>query len=105
MFPGDEFGFKLTILVVVEKYSGMKMTAVVPTKGSTGEFAAKRVIELIHECGNRDADVIIKTDREPSIKFLVSDVLKNRTGAKTLVEESPKRSSCSHGGVERAVQT
>ena len=83
----------------------MKMTAVVPTKGSTGEFAAKKVIEWINECGDRDADIIVKTDQEPSIKDLVSDVSKNRTGAKTLVEESPKRSSGSNGVVERAVQT
>ena len=44
----------------------MKTTAVVPTKGSTGEFAARKVIELVNECGGRDADVIIKTDPEPS---------------------------------------
>ena len=32
-FPGDEMGHKLTILVGVERYSGMKMCSVVPTKG------------------------------------------------------------------------
>ena len=40
-FPGDNFGFKLTILVCVEKYTGMKCISVVPTKGATGAFAAQ----------------------------------------------------------------
>ena len=57
-FPGDEFGFKLVILVLVEKYSGMKASVVVPKNGSTGIFAARRDTELIDGCGNRDADII-----------------------------------------------
>ena len=39
-FPGDELGYKLTILVAVERVSLMKMASVVPTKGATGAFAA-----------------------------------------------------------------
>ena len=104
-FPGDEFGFKLTILVVVERYSGMKASIVVPTKGSDGSFAARQAIELMNECGNKDVDIILKTDQEPAIKYLVDDIMKNRTGAKTIPEESPKKSSGSNGIVERAVQT
>ena len=104
-FPGDEFGFKLTVLVGVERYTGMKLASVVPTKGATGMFAARRVVELMNECGNRDTHVIVRTDQEPAIKFLVADVLKLRTGAKTMVEEAPKKSSGSNSFVERAVQT
>ena len=69
-FPGDEFGFKLTVLVGVERYSGMKMATVVPTKGATGAFAARKVIELVNECGDRDAYVIVKSDQEPAIKHI-----------------------------------
>ena len=104
-FPGDEFGFKLTVLVGVERHTGMKLASVVPTKGATVMFAARRVVELMNECGNRDTNVIVRTDQEPAIKFLVADVLKLRTGAKTMVAEAPKRSSGSNGFVERAVQT
>ena len=43
-FPGDEFGLKLTILVAVEKYSGMKASIVVPTKGADGSFAARQAL-------------------------------------------------------------
>ena len=80
-FPGDDFGFKLTILVCVEKYSGMKCISVVPTKGATGAFAARRIIELINECGNQELDVIVKSDEEPAVKFLIDDVLRHRTSA------------------------
>ena len=81
------------------------MSQVVPTKGSTGAFAARCVVEFMDECGDRHADVILKTDQEPAIKFLVKDVMQQRTGAKTIVEMSPKASSGSNGVAERAVQT
>ena len=35
-FPGNELGYKLTVLVGVEKGTGMKMASVLPSKGSTG---------------------------------------------------------------------
>ena len=60
------------------------------------------MLELVNECGNRDADIILKTDQGPAVKFLVSDALKMRTGAKRMVEESPKKSSGSNGMAERA---
>ena len=59
-------GFKLTILVGVERYSGMKMCTVVPTKGATGAFAARKVIELVNECRNKDMSIILKSDQEPA---------------------------------------
>ena len=104
-FPGDEFGHRLSVLVAVEKYSGMKASVVVPSKGSTGAFAARKVVELMNECGNKDADIILKSDQEPAIKFLVDDICKNRTGAKTIEELAPIRSKGSNGVVERAVSS
>ena len=56
------------------------------------------------ECGNRDVDIIVKTNQEPAIRYLVDDIMKNRTGAKTIVEESPKKSSGSNGIAERGVE-
>ena len=88
-FPGDEDGQKLTVLAVVEKHSKMKMV-VVPSKGSTGRYAANMVLELIEECGDKDRQIIVKTDQEPAIKFLVDDICTARTGAKTVVEQAPK---------------
>ena len=53
-FPRDEDGQKLTILVVVERRSEMKKGMVVPSKSSTGKYAAKMVMELMQECGDKD---------------------------------------------------
>ena len=72
-FPGDEFD-RLTGLVVIERYTKMKKAVVVPSKGSTGSYAVRMVLELINECGDKDQDVILKTDQEAAIKFLVDDV-------------------------------
>ena len=47
-FLGDEFD-RLT-----ERYTKMKKAVVVPSKGSTGSYAARMVIELINECGDKD---------------------------------------------------
>ena len=46
-FPGDEWGHKLAILVGVERHTKMKKAMVVPSKGATGSFAARRTIQLI----------------------------------------------------------
>ena len=59
-FPG---GQKLTILVVVERHSKMKKAVVVPSKGSTGRYAARKVLDLIEECGDEDRAIIVKSDR------------------------------------------
>ena len=103
-FPGDEFD-RLTVLVVIERYTKMKKAVVVPSKGSTGSYAARMVLELINECGDKDQDVILKTDQEAAIKFLVDDVCVNRTGARTIKECAPQGSKGSNGIVERAVQS
>ena len=63
-FPGDKGGQKLTILVVVERHSKMKKAVVVPSKGSTGRYAARMVIDLIEECGDKDRAIIVKSDRQ-----------------------------------------
>jgi hypothetical protein len=104
-FPGDAEGERLTVLVVIEKYTKMKKAVVVPSKGSTGSYAARQVLELMKECGDKDREVIVKSDQEPAIQFLIDDICTNRTGAKTIKEVSPKYSKGSNGVVERAVQS
>ena len=54
--------------------------------------------------GDSSAQIIIKSDQEPSIVSLAEDVVKAREEGRTVVEESPKQSSGSNGVVERAVQ-
>ena len=106
-FPGDEFGFKLTILVGQERVTGMSMAVVVPVKGSSGRFSVGKILEFMEECGDAATDVIVKTDQEPAIVILMKDLVEERgdtKGRRTIVEESPVKSSGSNGRVEREVQ-
>ena len=103
-FPGDEFGSRLTTLVGRERKTGMLMATSVPMKGSTGRFTLDNIFEFFEEVGDTVAQLIIKTDQEPSMKSLVDDVVAAREEGRTLVEESPKQSSGSNGVAERAVQ-
>ena len=68
----------------------MKKAVVVPSEGSTGRYGARMVIDMIEECGDKDRVIIVTSDQEPAIQFLVDDVCISRTGAKTTVEQAPK---------------
>ena len=104
-FPGDELGFKLAVLVGREKITGMFFAATVPTKGSSGRFAIDEVVDYMGELGDRTGRVIVKTDQEPAIKTFARDLVDAREEERTIVEESPVKSSGSNGRAERAVQT
>ena len=103
-FPGDEFGFKLTILVGRERVGGMCMATVVPMKGTNGSFELNKILEFIQQCGDESTDITIKTDQEPAIKFVIKELVKVRMEDRTHIEESPVGSSGSNGVVERKVQ-
>ena len=109
-FPGDEHGNKLTILVGKEQRSKSWMAVTVPEKGGTGKFAVDKCLDFIEENGDRQGNIIVKTDQEPSIKCLIEAIIEAREGGKTIPEQSPKssggqfQSSGSNGIVERGVQ-
>jgi len=103
-FPGDEFGNKMTVLVGKERKSKSWMAVTVPEKGGTGSFAVDKSLEFIEENGDKQGDIIVKTDQEPSIECLIKSILAARPEGKTIPEESPKKSSGSNGVVERGVQ-
>ena len=69
-FPGDEFGYKLTILVGREREGKAFMATTVPTKGASGFFATERCLDFIEECGDENNHIIIRTDQEKSIESL-----------------------------------
>ena len=95
------------IPMIVAKDADTKtyLGAVVPKKGSTGEYATKRVLAFLKELGVESMPVVFKTDQEPAIIALVDDIIARRGAVKTLVEQSPKGSPQSNGVSERAVQT
>ena len=104
-FPGDEKGARITVLVGRERVTGMTMASVVPAKGTSGQFAAMKVLDFIKECGAAETEKILKTDQEPAIEALMADVVKTRGAAITVLEKSPVGSSGSNGVVESGVQS
>ncbi len=104
-FPGDEFGYKLTALVGKERLSKNWMATAVPHKGSSGKFAVDKCLEFMDEMGDRESRIIVKNDQEPAMKFLIDDLVKSREDGRTILEESPVKSSGSNGVVERGVES
>ena len=102
----DAINPKVTaILAVKEKDTKMILGTVVPKKGSTHEFVAKRVIAFIDELGLSNCKLTIKTDQEPAIIDLVNGIKRLRPNLETFHEQSPVGSSASNGVIERGVQT
>ena len=103
-FPGDEFGFKWTVLVGKERKSKMWMATAVPMKGSSGRFSVDQCIDFIQEIGDSSTNIIVKSDQEPAIEYLIKDLIENRPEGKTISEVAPVKSKGSNGVIERAVQ-
>ena len=82
-----------TILGVKERDGKAHMATVVPKKGGSVEFVAKRVVAFINELGFSSCTVTIKTDQEASIIDLVNTIKRPRADVKTLTENSPVASS------------
>ena len=104
-FPGDEFGHKLVVLAGRERVTGMYFATAVPTKGSIGRFLVDKALDFIHELGDRGGRILVKTDQEPAIRTWARDLSEAREDGRTILEESPVKSSGSNGRAERAVQT
>jgi len=106
-FPGSVVGNgqNLTVVVARDRDSRMMLSEVVPTKGSTGLFAASRVACFIRELGCGGATVILKSDQEPAIVALTNEITRLRAPALTQPEQSPVGSSGSNGVVERGIQS
>ena len=98
-------GFKLSILVGVERDTGAKVSVVVPQKGTTGKYASGEVVNFINEQGCAFKEVVVKSDQENAIKYVVDDVCMARTGAKTIKMLAPVEVKGSNGVIERAVQS
>jgi hypothetical protein len=87
-----------------ERRTGMRFATAVPTKGASGRFSSDKALQFMEEIGDKTSKVIVKTDQEPSIKYLINDIVEGRPQGQTLVELSPVKSSGSNGIVEKSVQ-
>ena len=66
-------------------------STLLPNKGSTSDYAWKALIGQMKEWGLAAMDIIIKSDQEPAIMSLCSEVqqLRGRDGLRTAIEHSP----------------
>jgi hypothetical protein len=104
-FPGDEFGFKLTVLEGKEKITGMYFGIAVPMKGSSGRFAVDKALDFIGEAGDTNCKILVKKDQEPSIDYFIKDLIEARENGRTISEQSPVKSRGSSGVAERSAQS
>ena len=103
-FPGDELGYKWTVLVGKERESGAYMGTAVPNKGGCGMFTIDRCLDFIAENGDESNPSMVKSDQEEAIKYVMKELVEARKEGRTVVEESPAMDSQSNGIGERAVQ-
>ena len=93
-----------------ERKSKSWMASAVPSKGLVqGNFSIDKCLDFIEENGDKQGDIIIKTDQAPSIECLVSGIRELRSEGRTVVEEAAKKwgpagNSGQNGIVERGVQ-
>ena len=64
-FPGDELGFKWSVLVGKEKGSRSLMATAVPNKGGGSKFVVDKCIEFIGENGDLEIQLLSKLIRSP----------------------------------------
>ena len=105
MLSRDEFGYKLTILAGKERLTKNWMATTVPCKGSSGKFGVDKCMKFFEEVGDRDKRIIVKNDQEASMKYLIGDLVAGREDGRTMLEESPVKSSGSNGTVEIGIQS
>ena len=96
--------YEITVLVCVERLTGMKFATSVPTKRSSGKLAVDRALEFIAEVADINGQIIIENDQEPSIQYFIKDLMESRESGRSILEESPVKSNGSNGVVERGVQ-
>ncbi len=73
-----------------ERITKMLMGSAVPSK-STGTFIAKRVVAFLREVGLENGDIITKSDQEPAIRSIVTEVGRVRAvggSGKYIIENS-----------------
>ena len=61
-------------------------------------------MEFFEENGDSQGTIILKTDQEPAMEYLMKELVEARPEGRTIVEEAPKQSKGSNGIVERAAQ-
>ena len=122
-FLSTKNGPLATVLVAKERGTKMVMSTVVPMKGGSIEFPARRTLAFIRELGLESSDIVFKSDQEPAIVDLLNAIGKRRCAktklesardadprdpskplGRSIQESSPVGSSASNGFIEKGIQ-
>ena len=80
------------------------MTTAVPNKEGGSKFLVDKAMEFIGENEDSGVKIIVKTDQEPCVKCVITNLVEERVEGGTIIEECPVKSSGSNGIVEKGVQ-
>ena len=80
------------------------MATTVTNKGGGSKFAVDKCLEFIDEQGDREGKIIVKNDQEPSMQFVITDLIEEIREGGMIIEEPPDKSSGSNGIVEKTAQ-
>ena len=98
----------VTILVAKERETRMCMATMVPMKGGSIEFPARRVLAFLKEIGLEAADVVFKSDQENAIGDLLNNIAKRRAALTKMEradeEEVPNRGPLPTGVEPRTIK-
>ena len=79
-FMGSKGDATARWIVVAKDYEHKcVMASVVPVKGSSHELLAKRIGAFIRELGLEGQDIVLRSDQEPALQDLLTEVGKRRT--------------------------
>ena len=90
-------------MIIVAKHRDSKsvLASVVPLKGASNNFAARRICAFLRELGLEHAHLVLRSVQEPAIVDLLKEVSRKRAPAKSFLEQSPVEESKSNGMIER----
>ena len=87
---GSKTGVATKFIEVAKDYSSKSvMDSVVLVKGASNEFPAKRINAFIREIGLEAQDLVLRSDQEPALQYLLAEMGRRRIPAKTFYKVSP----------------
>ena len=93
----------IPILVAVSKRTGMRAACTVKDRQGRNPKTIQWVIRILKEMGHH-GPVCLRSDGEPTIRFLLANVASSRRSI-TLLEHGPREDSQSNGRIERTVRS
>eukprot|EP00973_Karenia_brevis_P095773 12429052-Karenia_brevis.AAC.1 len=65
------------------------MATTVSNKGGTGRFARDKCLDFIRECRDQEIEILLKSDQEAGVEFVIEEIVDARTERRTIDEGAP----------------